>query len=368
MKVLIIRLSAMGDIIHGLPAAALLKDRLPGLELSWLVEPAGIPLLAGNTAIDKVIVFPKKQWLKQLRSVSGIPATVAGATTFFKDLKSSKYEAVLDLQGLLKSSVPALLSGANLRFGFKGTREGADRLLTHPLDVGDYFGSQTHVVEHNLKLAEYASRVLLGKDTSDISGSPGQSYIYDALRFPLPAPGAESRQKLDTLIGESDSQPLLAFIPGTTWHTKIWPVEKWIELASLCLSQSGSKIVLIGGPSEREMNAQIASKFAEGVINLTEKTEIADLIGLFSKTALVVGADTGPLHLAAAVGKAPVVAIFGSTPASRNGPYGAQCSSVSLKLECQPCFEKVCPIKTLACLKELAAETVFQQLAPHLLE
>jgi ADP-heptose:LPS heptosyltransferase len=234
--------------------------------------------------------------------------------------------------------------------------------------VGDYFGSQTHVVEHNLKLAEYASRVLLGKDTSDISGSPGQSYIYDALRFPLPAPGAESRQKLDTLIGESDSQPLLAFIPGTTWHTKIWPVEKWIELASLCLSQSGSKIVLIGGPSEREMNAQIASKFAEGVINLTEKTEIADLIGLFSKTALVVGADTGPLHLAAAVGKAPVVAIFGSTPASRNGPYGAQCSSVSLKLECQPCFEKVCPIKTLACLKELAAETVFQQLAPHLLE
>lgn len=358
----------MGDIVHGLPAAALLKDRLPGLELSWLVEPAGIPLLADNPAVDKLIVFPKKQWLKQLRSVSGIPATVVGANTFLRELKSSNYDAVLDLQGLLKSAVPGLLSGANLRFGFKGTREGAERLLTHALDVGNYFGPETHVVDHNLRLAEYASRVLLGKDTSDITGAATHSYIYDAVRFPLPQPGHASQLKIEALAASASPEgaPLIAFIPGTTWQTKIWPVEKWIELARLCLLRPNTRILLLGGASEREMNVQISAPFKERIINLTEKTEIPDLMALFAKTSLVVGADTGPLHLAAAVGRSRVIAIFGSTPSSRNGPYGAQCSSISLKLDCQPCFEKTCPLKTLACLKELTAETVFQQLAPFL--
>ena len=334
-----------------------------------MVEPAGIPLLEGNPAVDRVIVLPKKQWLKQLRSVSGIPATVAGASSFVKELKSSEFDAVLDLQGLLKSALPAILSGSNLRFGFKGTREGADRLLTHALDVGDYFGQNRHVVHHNLSLADYAARVLLGEKASDITNDASHSYIYDEAHFPLPQASRESWKKVETLLNMTESSSgssLIAFIPGTTWETKIWPIKKWIELAGLLMSHSPSRLLLIGGASEREMNRQISESFPERTINLTEKTEIPDLMALFSMTKLVVGADTGPLHLAAALGKSKIVAIFGSTPSGRNGPFGSQCSSISLNLDCQPCFEKSCPLKTLACLNELSAQSVFERIVPHI--
>ncbi|OQR42393.1 hypothetical protein BW261_26045, partial [Klebsiella aerogenes] len=109
------------------------------------------------------IVFPKKKWTKQLRSVSAWGATAAEARSFLGSLKEPQFDAALDFQGLLKSSVLGALSGANLRFGFKGTREGAEKLLTNALDVGDYFGNDTHVVELNLRLADFASRTLLGE-------------------------------------------------------------------------------------------------------------------------------------------------------------------------------------------------------------
>lgn len=353
----------MGDIVHTLPAAALLKDRLPNLELSWLVEPAGIPLLEGNPAVDRVIVFPKKKWTKQLRSVSAWGATAAEARSFLGSLKEPQFDAALDFQGLLKSSVLGALSGANLRFGFKGTREGAEKLLTNALDVGDYFGNDTHVVELNLRLADFASRTLLGE--SAITGGASPSYIYDGVRFPLPAPPAERKAQLDSLLrpnGRPVASPLLALIPGTTWVTKIWEVDKWIELAKLCLARVEGPILLLGGPSELEMNARIASALGDRAIDLSAKTDIGELITIFQETGIVIGADTGPLHLAAAVGRAKVLAVFGSTPVGRNGPYGAQCSTVSLNLDCQPCFKKICPLGTLACLKELSVEAVFKRI------
>ncbi len=361
MKVLIIRLSAMGDIVHGLPAAALLKERLPGLELSWLVEPAGVPLLEGNPAVDRVIVFPKKKWLQQLRTVSRLYATAAEAKTWASELKTLQFDAAIDFQGLLKSSVLGLVSGARKRFGFQGTREGADKFLTHRLDVGDYFSPETHVVEHNLRLADFAARVLLGQTES----SADQSYIYEA-KFPLPAPSATSLETLKLNAGQSfeaflsrPGQRRFAFIPGTTWTTKIWDWQKWAELAEMCSETTRLPLLLLGGPSELEMNQHIADRLGSRVLNLTGKTDIPMLLELFRHVDTVIGADTGPLHLAAAVGMPQVLAVFGSTPYKRNGPYGAHCCSVALNLECQPCFKKVCPLGTLACLKELSAKQVF---------
>lgn len=352
----------MGDIIHGLPAAAFLKEKLPNLELSWLVEPAGIPLLEGNPVVDRVIVFPKKKWLQQLRTVSRFYATAAEAGGFVSELQNLQFDAAIDFQGLLKSSALGLISGAKKRFGFKGTREGADRFLTHRLDVGDYFGAETHVVEHNLRLANFAAKTLLGENQL----SPEQSYIYEA-KFPLPAPSAEALKALDdACLGSFQrfqddlGQRRYAFIPGTTWVTKIWEWERWVELAEMCSETTNLPILLLGGPSEIEMNHRIAEKLGSRLLNLTGKTDIPALIELFNHVDTVIGADTGPLHLAAAVGKPKVLAVFGSTPHKRNGPYGAQCSSISLNLECQPCFKKICPLGTLACLKDLSAKQVFE--------
>lgn len=362
MKVLIIRLSAMGDIVHGLPVAAMLKERLPGLELSWMVEPAGIPLLEGNPAVDRVLVFPKKKWLQQLRSVSGMGATAAEARLFFAGLKKLQFDAAIDLQGLFKSSLLGFLSGANIRLGFKGTREGADRLLTHAFDSGDYFAYGTHVVDMNLRLADYACRLLLKESTPD-DFLPGKSYINDPVRFPLPAPPVETLERMRALLdfGQAADSPIIALIPGTTWVTKIWPVDKWIALSRLLLEKTKGPLLLLGAASELEMNAAIALALGDRVLNLTGNTQITELLAIFQMTDIVIGADTGPLHLAAALGKPRVLSVFGSTPPERNGPYGTQCSTVSLKLDCQPCFKKICPLGTLACLKDLSPEFVFNR-------
>lgn len=361
MKVLIIRLSALGDIVHGLPAAAHLKRRLPGLRLSWLVEPAGIPLLTGNPAVDSVISFPKKKWLQQLRSVSKLGATALEASAFLKELRTPQFDAAIDFQGLLKSGLLAAGSGAPRRIGFKGTREGAERFLTHALDVGDYFGSGTHVVEHNLRLAEYASRLLLN-EPSDNSDSRIPSYINDGLDFPLPTPDEQRMEKAKGLLGKESGEEGVVFIPGTTWPSKIWPAEHWTRLGKLCLERFPGRLLLLGADLEKESNAKLASELGERVIDLSGKTDILDLIAIFQLAKLVVGADTGPLHLAAACGKAATLGIFGSTPSGRNGPYGKKAESIQLSLECQPCFMKVCPLKTLACLKELSPEQVFEKI------
>lgn len=369
MKVLIIRLSAMGDIVHTLPAAALLKQRLPNLELTWLVEPAGIPLLEDNPGVDRVIAFPKRKWLQQLRTVSRLGATAAEASGFVSELRKLEFDAAIDFQGLLKSSVLGFISGAPRRFGFKGTREGAEKLLTHALDVGDYFANDVHVVNHNLRLADYVCQVLSGEpsDTGNV-GANSSSYIYESVSFPLPEPPQmvleNVHHMLDGAFGSSrSSEPggRLAFIPGTTWVTKIWDADNWVELAKLCQNKTKVPILLLGGPSELEMNEYIASKLGDGVLNLTGKTGILDLIAIFQQLDTVVGADTGPLHLAAAVSKPGVLGVFGSTPWRRNGPYGEHCRAVSLELDCQPCFKKVCPLGTLACLKQLSPEKVFEQ-------
>lgn len=385
-------MSAMGDIIHSLPVAARLRKLLPGVELDWVVEPLGLPLLQDNPAVDKVFVFEKKKWWQQLRSVSGLPATAGEFSAFVGSLRSRNYDAAIDLQGLLKSGLLAYFSGAPLRFGFKGTREGAEHLLTHRLDVGDYFGNTGHVVDLNLRLADFAATTLLNLvsqkcgigESAKADPASGTSqelksdagavhlinnrnsdpiYIDAEASFPLPSPSSQERDEIRAKLGRqgaSDAVKDLIFIPGTTWQTKIWPAEKWIELGKLCHGQ-GWRVVLLGGPAEQEMNAGIANGIGEpAALNLTGSTSIRQLIALFHEIPLVIGADTGPMHLAAAVPGCRVLGVFGSTPMLRNGPYGPRNRGINLNLDCQPCFEKKCPLGTIACLNDLSADRVFQ--------
>jgi ADP-heptose:LPS heptosyltransferase len=195
--------------------------------------------------------------------------------------------------------------------------------------------------------------------------------------------------------------PLIALIPGTTWPTKIWPEDQWIALGRLLCERLQAQLVICGGPAERGTNQYIYKGIESGssnsVIDLTGETSLMQLVALFRRCDLVLGADTGPLHLAAgiaheafnselaatepkalkdtanqkslefevrsvAVAKPKVVAIHGATPWLRNGPYGSMGSAVHLNLECQPCFEKTCQLKlkTIACLKDLPVEEVFK--------
>lgn len=363
MRLLFIRLSALGDIVHSLPAAHLIKSRLPEARLTWLVEAPGVELLKNNPAVDEIVVFPKGAWLSEIANPAKWWSVAAQTGRFTADLRERRFDMSVDLQGLLKSAVPGYISGARFRVGFAGTRECSSALYSHRLDVGDYFADAVHVVEHNLALARFAVDVFSGTaGGADVESGAAHSDSRDETRFPLPAPGQEAVTRVDALLAGVESEPAV-LITGTTWDSKIWPGERFVELALMLEEKYGLTSLLVGGTPEREANEQIVRALRERdrqfpVIDLTGQTSLSDLIEIYRRSRLVVGLDTGPLHLAAATEIPLVVGVFGSTPWRRNGPFGSRAHSVSLALDCQPCFERTCPLGTRACLEDLSAGMV----------
>jgi heptosyltransferase-1 len=365
LKVLIIRLSAIGDTVHALPVAAAIKRHLPEVELSWLVEPLSAPLLQNNPAVDQVFVLPRKTWLRNLANPGKFLSVVTEAGAFFQELRSQKFDYILDLHGLLKSAVCGALSGGTRRIGYVGAREGSQFFLTDKVEVGDYYSDARHIVETNLLLVQY-----LG----ELAGNKGLATCLSsgAIEFPLPKVPPESLEKMERLLKRTslvrtraEINRRVAFIPGTTWSSKIWPLDKWVQLGRYFIEQNW-QVVLSGAQGEKAGNAQlfeqIASQIAPGagqLIDLTGQTDLIDLIALFNTCDIVIGADTGPLHLAAATARPAVLGIYGSTPWRRNGPYGSTSLSLGLDLFCQPCFKVECPLGTLACLKKLQAPVVY---------
>ena len=380
-RILIVKLSAIGDVIHCLPLASRLKESIPELVIDWLVEAPGAPLLQNNPVIDQVYVLPKKDWLKNARS--GKPSVVQEVLQFMGRLRANKYDAAIDAQGLFKSAFLARMSGAPKVFGFKGTREMAPMLATHTLDVGDYFAPDKHVVDLNLRLADYVASTMPG-------ASPEQKH-HTHVCFSLPEPTQEALTKIDNLIGsmlkvgdtiasaDLNKSPVVAVIPGTTWDTKIWQDTYWGRLIERLCGELSARVIILGGPGDREKNQHIyrmaksgANISQENLRDITGETNLIELVALYKSCDLVIGADTGPLHLACATGQPAVLAVHGASPWGRNGPKGPTgrepyLAAAHLNLSCQPCFSKSCRLGTIECLKDLPVEEVFQK-AKGLLE
>jgi len=171
-------------------------------------------------------------------------------------------------------------------------------------------------------------------------------------------------------LGGASQAGTVVLVPGTTWESKIWPLENWLRLSEKLIDELGSQLILVGGKSEAFTNSKLADQLRRSgrgsVLDLTGQTSLPELQALFLRSDLVVGADTGPLHLAAATNHPKVVGVYGSTPAGRNGPYGEKCLTIFLGLACQPCFEKICPLGTKACLVDLTPDYVFARLCDFL--
>lgn len=361
MEVLVVKLSAIGDVVHSLPAISLLKQRVPQAKITWVVEPLSKDLLLGNPLVENVVVFEKKKF-KSL-SANAIKA-------FAGELKRTKYDYAIDLQGLFKSAAICRGSGARKIFGFADAREMAPLMYTDRIKTGDYYSFDEHVVLHNMRLASALANSITGKKV-DVSDDQA---LVSAAKFVLPSINDSSIQKIEKHFAEeqaahgisgSQHAPLVVLIPGTTWVTKLWPMPSWAALAEK-FAVKGYRVALIGGKGEALANKELAEsvrKNAPGanLIDITGRTTLVDLMALFSRARLVVGGDTGPLHLAAAISGPAIVGVYGSTPIGRNGPFGTHCSTVSTDLDCQPCFSSTCKIATLACLKELSPDAIFDK-------
>jgi heptosyltransferase-1 len=266
-RILVVRLGAMGDIIHALPAVAALKHGYPGARLTWAVEPRWLPLLAANPHIDRTVPIDRHS-----------PAGLAAA---WRGLRAEPFDFAVDFQGLLKSAIAAAASDAPRIYGFDygQVRERAAAVFY----TRQVRAAAAHVVDRNLELAAAA-------------GAAGPA------EFPLPA-GREE--------GELPAGDFVLASPLAGWKSKQWPME-FYGLVAARLKDAGIPLVLNGPPGAPFPRMEGAVRHESGIDGLIHATR---------RARAVIGVDSGPLHLAAALAK-PGVAIFGPTDPARNGPYG----------------------------------------------
>jgi heptosyltransferase I len=332
MNILIVKLSAIGDVILSLPFLEALKHRYPQARITWLVEEAAADLVTGHPALDRVVISRRKTWLKLIKQGRATKA-FKDIARFYRELRAETYDLAIDLQGLFKSGILTYMSGARVRLGFDHTREQAYRFLNQRLVPYD---PDRHALLRYLDVAAH-----LGADVTEP-------------RFRLPIDSEAAAQAAQLLVGLP--RPLVALNPGAKWDTKLWPESAWHQLCRRLTTESGLNIILTGSPDERPMTETIAEGL-DGVTNLTGRTGLRVLAEIFRKADLVVCPDTGPMHLAAAV-ETPVVALFGPTAPWRTGPFGSSHEVIRPEIDCSPCFKRKCD--HWRCMPSIDADHVFE--------
>ena len=312
-NILVVRLGAMGDVIHALPAAASLKHSFPGSRVTWAIEPRWAPLLERNPYVDAIAEIDRRSF-----------AALRGS---LRTLRARRYALAVDFQGLIKSAVVAGLARPERIFGFHPS------LLREPLGSLTYShkirtGAQ-HVVERNLELAAAAGA--------------------NALLRAFPIPGGKPE-------GALPPGPFVLASPLAGWRGKQWPLESYASLAAQ-LESAGIPLVLNGPPASEEILRRVGGA----------RCHISGLDGLIDATrraTAVVGVDSGPLHLAAALGR-PGVAVYGPTDPARNGPYGGS-FTVLRDPDATTTYKRRDEIDRS--MRAIAPERVFQALRACLLE
>jgi heptosyltransferase I len=348
MKVLIIRLSALGDVIQGIPLLVALKENFPDWKISWLVEETSAPLLQGHPCLETLFVL-RRHWRKNKWNPGELRRGIRNIFEVWRAIRREQFDIAIDLQGLMKSGLWTWLSGAPRRLGHRGTREFAACFLNEFVGNRPLFDPAFPLAERYLEPAKY------------LRADPAKA------RYMLPDATRETQTAADALLKSTansrNEKPLIAFCPWSAWPTKNWPAPQWKQLATE-LSKEFS-ILLIGSGADRPAGELIAAGLPE-VRNLAGQTSLPLLAEIFRRCTMVVGADTGPVHLANATGRPKILMLFGSTSWKRSGPLGEEHRTLALDLPCQPCFERLCPLKHFHCLEKLevkqVAEAVYQLL------
>ena len=288
LRILIVKLSAIGDVIHGIPVLNALRDHYPNAHLSWVVEGRTAELLAGHPSLDRLITAPRK-WLKNPRAVWRLR----------NQLHESAPQIAIDLQGLARSGIVSWLSGARTRISFAG-RDGREfSRIWHTASVQP---KAKHVIDRNLELLKP-----LG-------------IVNPVVRFDFPRQ-TEICQTIDNHLRNVPFDRFAVINPGAGWPTKLWEMERFGKVAGYLGKTHGLRsLVVWAGPQEQAWAQEIVDQ-SSGFAQLAPPTSLCELAEVIRRSVLFVGSDTGPLHLAVAVGT-PSIGIFGPVSAQRNGPYG----------------------------------------------
>ncbi|HZL35341.1 MAG TPA: lipopolysaccharide heptosyltransferase II [Tepidisphaeraceae bacterium] len=331
LRILIIKPSAIGDVVHALPVLNLLRGKWPQAKISWLVTPACAGLLDGHSQLDEVIRFERRRFGQSWRD----PTAAAGLFGFARDMRERQFDLAIDLQGLFRSGWLSASTRAPVRVGPAGARELGWVFYTHRINTGT---AELHAVERNLRLAEALG---LGREP---------------VKFVFPTDD-EDRRFVATLA--PNGLRYAVFLPGANWDTKRWPPEKFAACVAPLRERFGLESIVAGGSIDTPLAAQIP-----GALDLTGRTDLRQLVALLERAQLVIANDTGPMHIAAALGR-PLVTMYGPTSPARTGPYGRMGSVVYLDIECRPCLGRHC--SHTSCLRKLEPDSILQLAAEQMM-
>ncbi|MGB6536958.1 MAG: lipopolysaccharide heptosyltransferase II [Xanthobacteraceae bacterium] len=358
-KILLIKLSAVGDVIHTIPVLNKLRRRYPGAQLDWLTTPPIAELLRHNPKITNVIEFVRDDWRRPWTLTP-----LGNAMRLAARLRAAGYDLVVDMHGQFRTAAFTLATGAPVRIGFdrpragvfdasaralpkqarkhawQGAREGSWIAYTHPIPVPTL---DVHAVDRYLNVG---SLLGLDQDPADFS-------------FAVPQQAGE---RIEALLCRHDigGKKLFVMAPGTLWETKQWRSDAFAEVARYFLHK-GFAAVLIGSGREREVCESVAA-MAPGAVNLAGATTLSELAALMARASICLTNDSGPMHLAVALGR-PVVSVFGSTDPIWIGPYRREGAVLRAELPCSPCYLRKlsrCP-HGHACMQQVSASAVIER-------
>ncbi len=337
MNVLILKPSSLGDVVQALPVLRLLKRQRPDCHVYWWLDVALVPLLEGDPDLAGLIPFHRRRWASPLHW----PEALAS----IRRMRALRCDWVIDLQSLARSALFAWLASGELTIGLDDAREGARALYDLAVPRPSF---HTHAVDWYLGVLR-----LLGVPVHrDFTWMPTRPEVAERVRQKWLAHGTR----------------WVVLQPGARWPNKRWPVAHFAELAQRLASDFADlRFAILGGAADAPLGAAIAHAVPGRCLDLTGQTTLPEMVELVRASTLMVTNDTGPMHVAAALGK-PVVALFGPTEPRRTGPYGQLDSVLQVSdLPCVPCLKDRCAFaKPFECLQALAPARVYREVTRRL--
>jgi heptosyltransferase-1 len=334
MKILIIKLSAIGDVVQTLPALEAIKGIYPTSEITWVVEEAAAGILDGHPLVHRVLISRRKSWFQMLKNPLTFFTGMKRIVVFLRELRSTRFDIAIDFQGLLKSGILIGLARAHRKIGFDRTREFSYLFLNEKLPAYD---KEKHALERYLDVARYLGAV-----------NPSSACV-----LPMEREVSVMKQRIKGV--RQDMRPLIVINPVARWKTKLWPEQKFAELADRIIQEQKAVVIFTGSSDDRMVIKRIAAMMRQKAENWAGETTLKELAALASLSNLFITTDTGPMHMAAAAG-VKVLALFGPTAPWRTGPHGESHIVVRKGLKCSPCFHRKCD--DIQCMEAITVEEV----------
>lgn len=331
-RIALLKPSALGDIVHALPVLTALRQRFPQAHITWVVNRTYEPLLRGHRDLDDTLAFDRRAWRR------GWGPAARSWLRFLRELRRRRFDLVIDLQGLFRTAIMMAMTASPRRVGLSSAREGAIWTYTDTIDVPDFHS--LHAVERCWLVAE----------------AFGVGHLPRHFHIPI---GEGARRWVEEAVRDCP-RPWLMLGPGSRWPTKRWPTQHFAALAGRAQAEFGGTVFFVGGSDETPLAQAIRSRLPGPSHDLTGVTTLPQLAALLQRADAMLANDTGPLHLAAALGR-PVIAPYTCTKVRLNGPYGCEAGAVESSVYCQGSYIKRC--RRMDCMTELTPDRLWPLLA-----